>query len=682
MFRRFLFVFFWTLSLFAADPAVSVFSSAHDVGEAAAKKIADLILQKKNPVLGLATGSTMLPVYAALKKIAKETDLDLSNVIAFNLDEYMDIPASHPQSYRSFMFSHLYGDLLYSPDNPRGIKLENIYIPKGAASCIGDLSGEESAAFIEQFPHRISSDLLSEEERTWIGEKRAAEYEAWIAQKGPIDLQLLGIGGNGHIGFAEPGTPFDSRTRIVKLTENTRKDNSRFFDSLDEMPKRAITMGIGTILKANEILLLATGEHKAEIIAKTLHAPFGEEIPSTSLRLHEKTSIYLDEKAASRLQTTVTRIFNARLLLDHRIVEGELWVQGGKIVPPQSTADREIDARGKILAPGYIDLQINGGFGCDFSRNPENVGVVAKQLLQYGVTSFLPTVISSSPEQYKEVLPLLQPRSLGKQGAAILGIHLEGPFFPSSCCGAHRKEFLLSDLAHMNSPETVYGDLSGVKLVTLAPELPGALRIVEELKRRSVVVSAGHSAASFEQMKEGIKAGIGLATHLFNAMTPYHHRNPGIIGSALIDPSLPYSLIVDGVHLSPEAVLLCWRCNPQGLILISDATEALGLPDGNYQLGTLEIESRAGQIYLAGTRTIAGSCLDLAKAVRMFRAITQCSIAEALEAASLKPAQLIGIYPAKGTLETGADADFIVLSDELAVLSTYIGGELAWIQTD
>jgi len=157
-----------------------------------------------------------------------------------------------------------------------------------------------------------------------------------------------------------------------------------------------------------------------------------------------------------------------------------------------------------------------------------------------------------------------------------------------------------------------------------------------------------------------------------------HHRSPGIIGAALIDPQLPYSLIIDGLHLCPETILLCWRCNPNGLILVSDATEALGLPAGSYKLGTLEIEVQGKQIYLAGTRTIAGSNLNLNKAVRLLHSITHCSKVEALEAASLKPAKFIQIYPQKGTLAIGSDADFVVLSDQLEVESTYIGGELAW----
>src|SRR5579872_7458383 len=195
MFRSFFCFIFFPLFVVGADLPVSIFSTPELMGEAAAKKIAALISEKKNAVLGLATGSTMLPVYAALKKIVKEKDLDLSQVVTFNLDEYMGIPSNHPQSYHTFMFDHLFEDLLASSENPRGIKKENIYIPEGMED----------------------------------------EYETLIAEKGPIDIQLLGIGRNGHIGFAEPGTPFDARTMIVSLTDHTRKDNSRFFDSFDSV---------------------------------------------------------------------------------------------------------------------------------------------------------------------------------------------------------------------------------------------------------------------------------------------------------------------------------------------------------------------------------------------------------------------------------------------------------------
>lgn len=632
----------FSLRLFSFDPAsISIFPSSALAAESAAQKIADLIVSNggKKTVLGLATGSTMIPVYAALKKIVQEQAIDLSEVVTFNLDEYSDILPSHPQSFRSFMFSHLFDDLLYSSDNSLGIRQENIHIPSDA---------------------------------TWT------EYEGLIAKYGPIDLQLLGIGRNGHIGFAEPGTSIHSRTMVVNLADTSRRDNAHFWNGdLEMVPKKAVTMGIETILEAKEILLIAFGESKASAIAKTLRGSISEQVPATALQTHPNTSFILDEEAASLLKNGyTTRFINARLLLDHEIQEGELWVSKGKIIPPQSQGDLVVDIHGKILAPGFIDIQINGGFGCDFSRNPEKVDLVARELLQFGVTAFLPTVISSSPSQYRSILPKLRPRTFGTKGAAILGVHLEGPFFSSSYAGAHNPQFIVPSFN--SAIETTYGDLQGVKLVTLAPEIPGGADLIKLLESRGILVAAGHSAATFDQIRSSTAMGIGLATHLFNAMSPYHHRNPGIVGAALIDPQLPYSLIVDGIHLCPETISLCWRCNPNGLILISDATEALGLPDGSYKLGTLEIELQGDQIYLSGSRTIAGSNLNLNKAVRLLHSIAKCSKVEALEAASLKPAKLIKVHPQKGTLAIGSDADFVVLSDELQVEATYVGGELAW----
>lgn len=378
------------------------------------------------------------------------------------------------------------------------------------------------------------------------------------------------------------------------------------------------------------------------------------------------------------LSAATTQFTNTRILLDHQIKPGELWVQDGKIIAPQLYADTEIDLKGKILAPGFIDLQINGGFGCDFSRNPEEISRVATQLLQYGVTSFLPTVICSSIEQYHAVLPKLQPRTFSN-GATALGIHLEGPFFSPAHAGAHNPQFIQPSFA--GSSEAIYGTLEGVTLVTLAPELPGIINLIQELRDRGIIVAAGHSAATSEEIQSAINVGLGFVTHLFNAMPPFHHRSPSIIGSALFSPSLPYSIIVDGIHLCPEAVQLCWSCNRAGLILISDATEALGLIDGAYKLGTLDIEVRQGQIYLTGTHTLAGSNLNLNAAVCNLHAITKCTLAEALEAASLKPAQLIQAWPAKGTLQIGADADLIVLTDDLQVEATYIAGKLAWTKS-
>ena len=285
-------------------PSISVFSDSNEVGQAAAQKIADIIINKqkegKTPiVIGFATGNTPIPTYGAFRQLVRDYNLDLSNVITFNLDEYIGLPTSHPQSYHSFMFTYLFDGLIASSEYPQGIKIENIHIPKGATTYKTDLSCDELVALAEQFPDSIQRATLTTDEQFWIAEQRAIAYEALIAQLGPIDLQILGVGRNGHIGFAEPGTSFDSPTIVAKLTENTRNVNASFFDgNVDEVPEFAITMGIKTILQSKEILLLATGPSKAAIIDEVLKSPISTNIPCTALKLHDKTSFFLDEDAA------------------------------------------------------------------------------------------------------------------------------------------------------------------------------------------------------------------------------------------------------------------------------------------------------------------------------------------------------------------------------------------------
>lgn len=370
----------------------------------------------------------------------------------------------------------------------------------------------------------------------------------------------------------------------------------------------------------------------------------------------------------------VTRYFNGRLLRNHQLQQEDLWVSQGKIIAPQLKADEEIDAKGAIIAPGYIDLQINGGFGYDFSSEPESVEIVARLLPQYGVTAFLPTVISSSSDHYHNLIPHLYPRT-SPGTTTILGCHLEGPFFCKKRSGAHNLDVLQSlDQADV---EEFYGSLENVRIVTLAPEQPQAFEAIEQLKTHGVIVSAGHSSASYSVMQESIKAGVSLATHLFNAMAPLHHREPGLVTAILTSSDMHYSVIADGVHLHPAILKLCWQTNPKGLILVTDAIEALGLEDGSYRLGSKDVTVSEGKAVIAGTETIAGSVISMDAAVRYFQEATGCNLINAIEAATLKPATVLGIEKEKGTLDIGANADFIFLDDQLYVQACYIAGKLA-----
>ena len=361
-----------------------------------------------------------------------------------------------------------------------------------------------------------------------------------------------------------------------------------------------------------------------------------------------------------------------RVLRQGKIEPADLWVYEEKISTPQLHADQIVDVQGLILAPGYIDLQINGGFGVDFSTTPERVLEVAQKLPRYGVTAFLPTVISSSSDCYPGLLNHLRAamRQQGKKSATALGIHLEGPFFNPSHSGAHDPQCLQRCERGIAA---TYGSLEDVKMITLAPELEGALNLITALHAQGILVSAGHSSANTIQLDEAIVAGLGCATHLYNAMPPFHHRDPGLVGAVLTHPSLPFTLIADSVHVHPLAIQIAWRCRPEGVILISDAISALGATAA--RLGTLEIEVIDSKAVIRGTNTLAGSTHALDSCVRFFWESTGCSQAAALEAASLKPAKLLGLAPRKGTLEQGADADILVLDDRLHVRGCYINGQ-------
>jgi glucosamine-6-phosphate deaminase len=236
-----------------------------EVSQEAARVISGLVREKPSCVLGLATGSTPLELYRELIRMHREEGLDFSKVSTFNLDEYLGLPPTHDQSYHYFMYENLFKDL--------NIPERYIHIPSGMMN-VNEV-------------HRINRYC------DW--------YEQRIQECGGIDLQLLGIGGNGHIGFNEPGSSLGSRTRIKTLSKKTREDNARFFDSIDNVPKYAITMGIGTILDASIVLLVASGKNKAQAIKDTVEGPITSQLPASVVQMHRRAILIVDKDAGSLL---------------------------------------------------------------------------------------------------------------------------------------------------------------------------------------------------------------------------------------------------------------------------------------------------------------------------------------------------------------------------------------------
>lgn len=336
-----------------------------------------------------------------------------------------------------------------------------------------------------------------------------------------------------------------------------------------------------------------------------------------------------------------------------------------------------LDAEGLILTPGFIDLQFNGAFGYDLTNNPESIWRVAAQLPRYGVTSFLPTIISSPLSTVRlaqEIWHKGPPK--GFKGAQALGLHVEGPFLNPAKRGAHDPANLrppsVEDVANW-SPET------GVRLVTLAPELLAAMDVIATLTERGVVVGAGHSMASFDQTRNGVMAGIRYATHLFNAMSELHHRKPGVLGALLADERVTIGLIPDGIHVHPALVKLVWHMTGDDrLNLVTDAMAGLGMGDGIYNMGGYKAMV-SGRSAVLANGTLAGSLLSLDQGLRNLLNYTGCSQAEAVRTITTTPATLLGISNRKGQIAPGYDADVVLLTPAYQVVATVIEGQVAYL---
>ena len=356
------------------------------------------------------------------------------------------------------------------------------------------------------------------------------------------------------------------------------------------------------------------------------------------------------------------------------VIDGDRIAQFGGIYDSQDRAVRRIDATGLFVVPGYIDLQINGIGGVDFSTEPERMSEAASILPRFGVTSFLPTIVSSASSIVARAQDAVAAKATKPGQARALGLHLEGPFLNPARAGAHEQRHLLMpslELIETWSPE------QGVTLVTLAPELPGGNEVIRALTSRRVITFAGHTEADAEQMRRAFDDGVTGVTHLFNAMPPLHHREPGPIGVALKDARAVAGLIADGVHVDPTVVALAFRLlGPDRTLLVSDSVAAAAMPPGKYRLGSVDVIADVSSVRLSNG-VLAGSVLTLDAAVRNLMKFTGCSLAEAVRCATSTPARVLQRTDI-GSLQPGSLADIVGLDAEANVVFVVINGELAW----
>lgn len=336
---------------------------------------------------------------------------------------------------------------------------------------------------------------------------------------------------------------------------------------------------------------------------------------------------------------------------------------------------RRIDASGLILAPGLLDIQLNGGFGHDFTEEANAIWQVGARLPAFGVTGFLPTVVTSAMAARDALLAALAAGPPpGYLGATPLGAHFEGPFISPQASGAHDPA-CLRDPADADADVARWSAEAGVRMVTLAPELDGAIELITALVSRGVIVSAGHSAADRDQAAAAFDAGATYATHLFNAMPPLGHREPGLAGAALADSRVTVGLIADGLHVHRDLIRISAQAAGRHRVsLVTDATAGLGMGPGSYRLGGRDVILDGASIRLADDGRLAGSTLTADEALRSFVSMTGWTAADALTTMTSTPQRLLGLTD-RGALRVGSRADLTLFTPELNVVATFVGGQ-------
>ena len=386
--------------------------------------------------------------------------------------------------------------------------------------------------------------------------------------------------------------------------------------------------------------------------------------------------------AAERLLIENARVYAPDLVAD----SGWLLTKGSRIAgygygrPPQFPAGspiRRIDAGGRHLLPGFIDLHVHGAVGHEVMDASATVlRAMARCFAGYGVTGFLPTTLTASPESTLCAIDTIA-SAIGPVagGASILGAHLEGPYLNPVRCGAQVPRYIRRAAP---AEASVLLDRDVIRLIALAPEFEENLQLLDDCVRRGVTVSLAHTDANYQQMLSAVEHGARQATHAFNAMSSFGHRQPGAAGAVLALPQLRAELIADTLHVHPAVMrVLIAAKGPSGVILITDARRPTGMPDGEYSLDSGVVTAYNGEVRLPDG-TLAGSMLRMNLALRNVAVATGLTLHELWPMTSLNAARAVGLSATKGSLEVGKDADLTLLDDQFEVALTVAEGSIVF----
>jgi N-acetylglucosamine-6-phosphate deacetylase len=361
-----------------------------------------------------------------------------------------------------------------------------------------------------------------------------------------------------------------------------------------------------------------------------------------------------------------------------------ILIKNGKMVGLGVSEENNVssiyDAGGRIVAPGFIDLHIHGAGGADVGDgNLDSLKKMSKTLARYGVTSFLATTMLEPDTDNQHLKVLKNGIKNDRSGANILGVHLEGPFIsPEMRRGIPKRAIFRYSPDKLHEIQDLLGNK--LKMMTIAPEIKGGIKLIKDLKSNNIVPALGHTNATYEETKKAFDAGMDHVTHIFNAMPALHHRQPGPLLAIFESETSSAQIISDGVHLNPNIVNYLYKTlGNQRCICITDGIQAIGLPDGRYKYYGREYIKKEGTArYLDGT--LIGTTLDTGTIAFKFKEFTGCTMKDAIATVTKNPANVLGIQDKKGSLEKGKDADLVMLNNDHTVYATFVGGELVYQQ--
>jgi len=376
----------------------------------------------------------------------------------------------------------------------------------------------------------------------------------------------------------------------------------------------------------------------------------------------------------ARAFTPTTEIADCGIMIRDGVIDA-IGPRSGMSLPAGA---QEVRTTGDTAVPGFIDVHIHGAGGRDVMEGTsEALGTVARTLARHGTTSFLATTVTASPEDTRRSVSgiakyISQQLATDEKRAEVLGVHYEGPFLSKVRRGVHPAEWIQLPSAELLD-SFLRAAAGNARLLTLAPEVMGAAPCIEAAHKAGVLVAMGHTDATYEQARAAIARGVHHAVHMYNAMRPFSHRDSGVIGAVLTSPEVTAELIADGVHVEEAAMKMLLQAKGSGrTILISDGLSATGMPDGKYMLGSFEVTVTGG-ICRNAEGKLAGSTLTLDRALRNVVALGM-PLADTVRMLTLNPATLLGIEFKKGALRTGADADIVLLDNNLQLKNVYLRG--------